>query len=161
MGKRIFSTLFALSLIASILIPVAVYAQTPTDGINLQISPLPIELNTKPGTSTGADLRVRNVGAKTEKLQVRLLAVSEDNNGQVHLTNPTSTDEWVKWVSFDRQTFDSPSNQWQTVKMKIDVPKIKNHTNSCPPTLWLKCTAAETFMLRLMAIYLSPKAANR
>jgi hypothetical protein len=123
MGKRIFSTLFALSLIASILIPVAVYAQTPTDGINLQISPLPIELNTKPGTSTGADLRVRNVGAKTEKLQVRLLAVSEDNNGQVHLTNPTSTDEWVKWVSFDRQTFDSPSNQWQTVKMKIDVPK--------------------------------------
>jgi hypothetical protein len=99
------------------------YAQTVSDGINLQISPLPIELNTKPGTSTGTDLRVRNVGTKTEKLQVRLLAVSEDDNGQVHLNNPTSTDEWVKWVSFDRQVFEAPSNQWQTIKMKIDVPK--------------------------------------
>jgi hypothetical protein len=99
------------------------YAQTSTDGINLQISPLPIELNTKPGSSISNDLRVRNVGNKTEKLQVRLLAVSEDDNGEVHLTNPSSTDEWVKWVSFDRQTFDAPSNQWQTIKMKVDVPK--------------------------------------
>jgi hypothetical protein len=105
------------------LLPSAVHAQVPTDGINLQISPLPIELNTQPGTNTGADLRVRNVGPKTEKLQVRLLAVSEDNNGEVHLSNPTATDEWAKWVSFDRQTFDAPSNQWQTIKMKINVPK--------------------------------------
>jgi hypothetical protein len=98
------------------------HAQT-TDGINLQISPLPIELDTKPGTSISTDLRVRNSGTKPEKLQVRLLAVSEDNNGQVHLTNPDSGDEWVKWVSFDRQNFDAPPNQWQTVKMKIAVPK--------------------------------------
>jgi hypothetical protein len=106
-----------------ILLPIASYAQTPTDGINLQISPLPIELITKPGTSTGSDLRVRNVGTKTEKLQVRLLAVSEDNNGQVHLTNPKPSDEWTHWVSFDRPVFDAPSNQWQTIKMKVDVPK--------------------------------------
>jgi hypothetical protein len=106
-----------------ILLPITSYAQTPTDGINLQISPLPIELNTKPGTSTGSDLRVRNVGTKTEKLQVRLLAVSEDNNGQVHLTNPKSSDEWTHWVSFDRPVFDAPSNQWQSIKMNIDVPK--------------------------------------
>jgi hypothetical protein len=106
-----------------ILLPIASHAQTPTDGINLQISPLPIELNTKPGTSTGSDLRVRNVGTKSEKLQVRLLAVSEDNNGQVHLTNPKPSDEWTRWVSFDRPVFDAPSNQWQTIKMKIDVPK--------------------------------------
>jgi hypothetical protein len=107
----------------SFLLPAAALAQTPTDGINLQISPLPIELNTKPGTSVSTDLRVRNVGSKTEKLQVRLLAVSEDNNGQVHLTNPTNADDWVEWVSFDRQIFDAPSNQWQTIKMKVDVPK--------------------------------------
>jgi hypothetical protein len=106
-----------------ILLPIASYAQTPTDGINLQISPLPIELNTKPGISTGADLRVRNVGTKTEKLQVRLLAVSEDNNGQVHLSNPKPSDEWTHWVTFDRTVFDAPSNQWQTIKMNIDVPK--------------------------------------
>jgi hypothetical protein len=123
MLKKIFLVLFASALIFTNLFTSLLSAQTPTDGINLQISPLPIELNAKPGTSTGADLRVRNVGTKPEKLQVRLLAVSEDNNGQVHLTNPKISDEWVKWVSFDRQTFDAPSNQWQTIKMKIDVPK--------------------------------------
>jgi hypothetical protein len=123
MIKKIMLALFVSALLFSNLFTSLLSAQTPTDGINLQISPLPIEMNAKPGTSSGADLRVRNVGTKTEKLQVRLLAVSEDNNGQVHLTNPKSSDEWVKWVSFDRQTFDAPSNQWQTIKMKVDVPK--------------------------------------
>jgi hypothetical protein len=123
MKQRILAALLAVPLLASsLVIATPVHAQT-TDGISLQISPLPIELNTKPGTSTGADLRVRNAGTKTEKLQVRLLAVSEDDNGQVHLSNPTSSDEWAHWVSFDRQTFDAPSNQWQTIKMTVNVPK--------------------------------------
>jgi hypothetical protein len=123
MYRRHLILLFVFSLvIPSVFTPVA-HAQASVDGINLQISPLPIELNTKPGTSTGAELRVRNVGNKPEKLQVRLLAVSEDDNGQVHLANPTSTDEWVKWVSFDRQVFDAPSNQWQNIKMTVNVPK--------------------------------------
>src|SRR3982751_6491033 len=88
---------------ASILVlPIHAHAQSPTEGINLQISPLPIELTTKPGTSTTTDLRVRNASSHSEKLQVRLLKVSEDNNGIVHLSNPTSSDEFVKWVSFDR-----------------------------------------------------------
>jgi hypothetical protein len=121
---RVSSSLLLCALVVlSALFPALASAQTSTDGINLQISPLPIELNTKPGTSASSDLRVRNVGTKTEKLQVRLLAVSEDNNGKVHLTNPKPNDEWAKWVSFDRQTFDAPSNQWQTIKMKVNVPK--------------------------------------
>jgi hypothetical protein len=117
-GISILILLGCLSLLAK-----AAHAQTPTDGINLQISPLPIELNTKPGASTSTDLRVRNAGSQPEKLQVRLLKVSEDNNGQVHLTNPTSSDEFVHWVSFDRQTFNAPPSQWQTIKMNISVPK--------------------------------------
>jgi hypothetical protein len=98
------------------------HAQTP-DGINLQISPLPIELSAKPGSSATAELRVRNVGAQTEKLQIRLLKVSEDNDGIVHLTNPGPTDEFTKWVRFSRAVFDAPSGQWQTINMKVDVPK--------------------------------------
>jgi hypothetical protein len=124
MKARIFPALTILPLlISSLFFSPYAFAQASTDGINLQISPLPIELNAKPGTNAHSDLRVRNVGNKTEKLQVRLLAVSEDDNGEVHLTNPSPTDEWVKWVSFDRQTFDAPSNQWQTVKMSVNVPR--------------------------------------
>jgi len=104
-------------------IPPSVLAATPDQGINLQISPLPIELNAQPGSSVGADLRVRNAGSQTEKLQVRLLKVTEDDNGGVHLTDPKPSDEWVKWVSFSRTTFDAPSNQWQTVHMTVKLPK--------------------------------------
>jgi len=121
--KRVFVLLA--SAVFAVLFPIHTYAQTPppADGINLQISPLPIELTAKPGTSTETDLRIRNAGNNTEKLQVKLLAVSQDDNGNVHLTNPTSSDEWFKWVSFDRQTFDAPSNEWQTIKMTVSVPK--------------------------------------
>jgi hypothetical protein len=100
------------------------HAQTSTnEGINLQISPLPIELNTAPGTSVSTDLRVRNASNHFERLQVRLLKVTEDDNGIVRLSQPKATDEWVKWVSFSRNVFDAPSNQWQTIKMTINVPK--------------------------------------
>jgi hypothetical protein len=120
--KRVFAGLIAVLFILLSSLPTA-HAQSPTEGINLQISPLPIELTTKPGTSTTTDLRVRNASSHSEKLQVRLLKVSEDNNGIVHLSNPSSSDEFVKWVSFDRPTFNAPSNEWQTVKMAVNVPK--------------------------------------
>jgi hypothetical protein len=109
-----------LGFIAGVVLPARVLAQA--EGINLQVSPLPIELSAKPGTSTSAQLRVRNAGLATEKLQVRLLSVHEDDNGQVTLTDPKPTDEYVKWVSFDRKSFDAPSNQWQTIKMTVNVP---------------------------------------
>jgi hypothetical protein len=119
--KKLLSIVLALPILLS---PLAVFAQTtPNDGINLQISPLPIELNTKPGTSISTDLRVRNAGTQPEKLQVRLLKVTADNNGLVHLTQPGSTDDWAKWVSFSKTVFGAPPGEWQTIKMNVDVPK--------------------------------------
>jgi hypothetical protein len=109
-------------LLGGLSFPHSIHAQS-SEGINLQISPLPIELSTKPGTSVDTDLRVRNAGGQTEKLQVRLLRVSEDNNGRVHLDSPKPSDEWAKWVKFDRQTFNAPPGQWQTIKMTVDVPR--------------------------------------
>src|SRR5438309_11039178 len=90
--------LSALILMAGFGLPHAALAQTPTEGINLQISPLPIELSTKPGTSVTKDLRVRNGGSQDEQLQLRLLSVSEDSSGNVHLNNPGPAAEWVHWV---------------------------------------------------------------
>jgi len=100
-----------------------VLAASSQAGISLQISPLPIELNAKPGASVSTDLRVRNAGSQTEKLQVRLLRVSADDNGNIHLASPASGDEWVRWVHFSRTVFDAPPGQWQTIHMNIDLPK--------------------------------------
>jgi hypothetical protein len=120
-----------LLLIAAVLAPflyiapalAATNATAPTEGISLQISPLPIQLNAKPGSSVGTDLRVRNAGTQDEKLQVRLLKVSADNSGGVHLTNPSSSDEFVSWVHFSKNVFDAPPGEWQDIKMTVSVPK--------------------------------------
>jgi len=100
-----------------------VQAQTPDEGIHLQVSPLPISLSTSPGTAVSTDLGIKNAGSKSEKLQVRLLRVTEDDNGVVRLGAPTSSDEWTKWVSFSRPTFEAPPGVQQTIKMTVNVPK--------------------------------------
>lgn len=98
-------------------------ATTPNQGINLQISPLPISLTAKPGSSVSTDLRVRNAGSEPETYQIRLLKVTEDDEGEVHLSDPTEKDEWADWVTFSKNTFNAPPGEWQTIKMTINLPK--------------------------------------
>ena len=94
------------------------------DGINLQISPLPILLSTDPGKTVSSELRIRNAGTKSEKLKVTLRTFkAQGNKGNVVLQDRGPTDQHFDWVSFDRPTFEAPPNVWQTVNMKIKVPK--------------------------------------
>jgi uncharacterized membrane protein len=116
------SRLFSLGTMLLVTFSLMSSAALAADGISLQISPLPIELNTKPGTSISADLRVRNAGSELEKLQIRLLKVTADNNGLVHLSQPSKTDTWASWVTFSKTTFDAPPGEWQTIKMTVNVP---------------------------------------
>lgn len=117
----VFIISFIFSLLASLL-------PTPTraldTGINLQISPLPIVMTSDPGKTVTSDLRVRNAGTSSEKLKVSLRTFqAEGNKGNVVLKDRGPTDTHFDWVSFDRRTFDAPPNVWQTVKMKITIPK--------------------------------------
>jgi hypothetical protein len=114
-----------LLIMLSVMAPPMAFAQVAgsDEGISLQISPLPIELTGKPGTSVSSDLRVRNAGTKPEKLQVRLLKVTADDNGAVHLSQPRPSDPWAQWVSFSKTVFDAPPGQWQTIAMTINLPK--------------------------------------
>lgn len=123
MLKRLIFSLFIALLVTAL--PLPAHAQSPAaanEGINLQISPLPIEINAKPGASVSTDLRVRNAGTKDQQLRVRLLSVRQDNNGVVHLSQPRASDEWVKWVSFSRDQFNAPPGEWQTIKMTVSLP---------------------------------------
>jgi hypothetical protein len=96
---------------------------TPAQGLNVEISPLPIELNAKPGTTTSTDLRVRNSGATDETLKLSLKTFSaEGPAGHIVLHDPTPADEFVNWVTFSKSVFVAPAGQWQTIKMNIALP---------------------------------------
>jgi hypothetical protein len=103
--------------------PSPTHAQS-ANGINIEISPLPIELSAKPGTTVTTDLRVRNGGTTPETLKASLKTfTAEGPDGHVVLHEPTPSDDFVKWVSFDKNVFVAPPGQWQTIKMSIALPK--------------------------------------
>jgi hypothetical protein len=99
-------------------------SSTPQPGLNIEISPLPIELTAKPGTTVAKELRVRNSGTADEQLKVSLKTFSaEGPDGHVVLRDPTPLDDYVKWVSFDKNSFNAPAGAWQSVKMTVAIPK--------------------------------------
>src|SRR6266576_1550735 len=112
-----------LTALTSSFLSLPVLAQTTAQnnqGIKVEISPLPIELDAKPGTTTTTDLRVRNGGTQPETLKASLKTFSaEGPDGHVVLHDPTPADDFTKWVSFDKTTFTAQPGQWQTVKMTI------------------------------------------
>ncbi len=121
-------TIPCLLLLINLVLPATATAAASTaansQGVNIEISPLPIELSTKPGSTTTADLRVRNSGSTPEKLKSSLKSFSaEGPDGHVVLHDPGPNDDFTRWVTFDRPVFDAPPGQWQTIKMTISVPK--------------------------------------
>jgi hypothetical protein len=113
-----------LVVLSAFFMPLASAQSASDQGINIEISPLPIELNAKPGTSVTTDLRVRNSGTTPENLKVSLKTFnSEGADGHIVLHDPTPLEDFTKWVSFDKPVFTAPPGQWQTVKMTVAVPK--------------------------------------
>ena len=55
-------------------------------GVNLTLSPLPVNLVTSPGSSVSTSLKVQNSGSEAVKLQVTLMKFKADStNGQATL----------------------------------------------------------------------------
>lgn len=100
------------------------HAQSPDGGFAAQISPLPILLDAKPGTSVSTDLRVNNPSAHGEKLKVLVKTFTQDGpNGTVNLHDPTPADVFINWIQFSKTEFDAPPGLWQTIHMSVSVPK--------------------------------------
>jgi hypothetical protein len=124
---RVIKTAVTLVLIALTLffsVPAKTSAQTVSaPGFAAAISPLPILLNAKPGSTVSSDLRVNNPSAQAERLKVVVKAFSQDGpEGNVTLRDPVSADTFVDWIHFSKTEFDAPPGLWQTVKMTINVP---------------------------------------
>src|SRR5689334_22513816 len=89
------------------------HAQTTNPGLNVEISPLPILLNAKPGTSVSTDLRIRNPGTTSEQLKLSLKTFkAEGADGHIVLHNPTPADDYLNWVSFSQNPFTAPPGEW-------------------------------------------------
>jgi hypothetical protein len=112
-----------IGVVALLLIP-AFSSRAATGPMSLVTSPLPLSLSATPGTSVTTDLRIKNAGPNPEKLRVGLLKFNAfGESGQPRVMDFEPQDQHDEWVKFSQNTFDAPVNEWQTIKMTINVPK--------------------------------------
>ena len=102
----------------------AASAQQASGRLQLTTSPLPISLKAKPGETIETELRIRNSGTETEKLQVGLMKFTAyGEEGKPKLEERGKDDQYFDWVKFSVTEFDAPPNEWQSIKMTITLPK--------------------------------------
>src|SRR5476651_390716 len=82
---------------SGIIFPVMAHAQAvTTPGFAAEISPLPILLETKPGTSVSTELRVNNPSTHDEQFKVELKTFTQEGpNGNVVIHDPTPADDYI------------------------------------------------------------------
>lgn len=98
-------------------------AQSENTALNLTTSPLPINLATNPGEAVTTELKIKNSGTRTERLQVGLLKFGANNeSGQPRLADREPGDDYFDWVSFSEDQFTAEPNVWHTITMSINVP---------------------------------------
>ena len=101
-----------------------ILAQSGQGGLNLVISPLPIVLNTSPGATISAQLRVKNGGAQAENLEVGLMKFSAyGDEGQPRLMDKDKNDDYFDWVSFSEKEFLLDPGQWKTITAYFTIPE--------------------------------------
>jgi hypothetical protein len=122
--KRVFGVIFGLVILAAAVVPQGLLAQSDPGALHLTTSPLPITLKAKPGEAVETEIRIRNGGTKTEMLKVGLMkftAYGED--GKPRLKERENGDDYFDWATFSKTEFTAPPGEWQTIKMKIALPK--------------------------------------
>ena len=113
-----FCLLFSLSLPA--------LAQTTGEqaGLRLITSPLPISLSGEPGSTVSTDLKIKNGGTGTEKLQVSIMKFKAyEDSGKPKLMEREDGDDFFNWVHFSEDTFTLAPNEWRTITATLTIPQ--------------------------------------
>lgn len=95
----------------------------PATGLSLEISPAIVTLSSDPGRTVTTDLRVRNAGNQTEHLVASLYKFDADDNGNITVSDPGPADDYFSWIHLSKTDFQALPNDWQTIKMTINLPK--------------------------------------
>jgi len=95
----------------------------PDQSINLTLSPVTLQLDTKPGDESTAEIRIRNNSTQIEPLKVSFATFNfNDRTQQVDL-NQNDTGEHMEWISVDRETLSVNPSEWETVKVRFSPPE--------------------------------------
>lgn len=110
----------------------AVYAATGDTGtttgssgpFNVIVSPISQQLEIKPSGSATATIQVQNKSNTVEHIKAAIYTFGANgDDGTPSLSQPKSTDEFIKWATLSTQQFDAEPNVWTNVKLTVNPPK--------------------------------------
>ncbi len=102
--------------------PLKPTSETPTTGIDLNLSPTFLNLRTDPGKPVSSEFKVRNNNTFTEYLRISLVKFVNSAEGTPTITDIEQGDDFANWIEFDQKEFSVGPNQSKTVKFTISPP---------------------------------------
>jgi hypothetical protein len=118
------SNLYLLFLLAvvSMFNPECAFAQT-ANPINLTLSPISIQLESKPASQLSSQIRIRNNGKDNESLVLTLGTFIADSTGEnPKLVDATERDTFLNWLKFENSQVSIAPGEWKQIPFTIDVP---------------------------------------
>lgn len=100
-----------------------ILAQEPAP-LNITISPVTLILETKPGETQTATIKIRNNSPENEKLRIRLGTFTADQSGEnPQLLELDPEAEFAKWLRVSETEFDLGSGEWKTIEVTFSPPQ--------------------------------------
>ena len=99
------------------------WAATANKAISLTTSPVSTDLAGKPGSSVSTTLQVMNNSSLPLNITVQLDTFkASGTTGQAQIVTPKTGDDFIKWVTFSKNSFIAQPGVWNSVQMTINLP---------------------------------------
>lgn len=98
-------------------------ASAQSNPINLTLSPISIQLESKPGAQLTSQIRIRNNGKEDESLMLSLGTFIADSTGEnPKLIDAKENDNFIEWLKFENNQINVAPGEWKQIPFTIDVP---------------------------------------
>ncbi len=91
--------------------------------INLTISPITLFMNTTPGVSTSAQIKIQNGNTEAETLKTFISTFTADKSGERPiLRDLTEADTFQDWIHLSETNFTISPGEWKTITVTFSPP---------------------------------------
>jgi len=92
--------------------------------LNITLSPVYLNLQTKPGVPLNTEIKVRNNGGQTETLQLKLGSFKDDRSktGRPELVEVSGKEDYLQWMTFDQPQYEIKPGEWKNIKIVFAPP---------------------------------------
>ncbi len=96
---------------------------SPDWNLDITVSPVSLNIETKPGVPVTSTVKVKNNGIGPEHIHIDIAKFKADESGaHPQLLDVTPADEFVNWLSFSERDFVVQPNEWKSVEVTFSPP---------------------------------------